>query len=88
MCTADLFADFDGIPKDADKTEFYRHDQNWSNRMTEQCLEYILVHVLTHLPERRHNARFVELMDRHLRQWRQSCDLLNGLRPAHADWGY
>jgi len=31
--TADLFADFNGIPKDVDKTEFYRHDQNWSNRM-------------------------------------------------------
>jgi len=31
--TADLFADFNGLPKDADKTEFYRHDQNWSNRM-------------------------------------------------------
>jgi adenine-specific DNA-methyltransferase len=29
----DLFSDFNGIPKDADKTEFYRHDQNWSNRM-------------------------------------------------------
>jgi adenine-specific DNA-methyltransferase len=31
--TADLFADFNGIPKDADKTEFYQHDQNWTNRM-------------------------------------------------------
>ncbi len=30
---ADLFADFNGIPEGADKTEFYRHDQNWSNRM-------------------------------------------------------
>jgi adenine-specific DNA-methyltransferase len=30
---ADLFADFNGIPKGADKTEFYQHDQNWSNRM-------------------------------------------------------
>lgn len=30
---ADLFADFNGIPKGADKTEFYKHDQNWSNRM-------------------------------------------------------
>ncbi|MBP6735672.1 MAG: site-specific DNA-methyltransferase, partial [Chromatiaceae bacterium] len=29
----DMFADFNGIPKDADRTEFYRHDQNWSNRM-------------------------------------------------------
>ena len=46
----DLFADFNGIPKDVDKTEFYQHDQNWSNRMilgdslqvmaslTEKCL--------------------------------------------------
>ena len=31
--TADLFNDFNGIPKGADKTEFYQHDQNWSNRM-------------------------------------------------------
>lgn len=31
--SADLFADFNGIPKGVDKTEFYQHDQNWSNRM-------------------------------------------------------
>jgi len=29
----DLFGDFNGIPEGADKTEFYQHDQNWSNRM-------------------------------------------------------
>jgi adenine-specific DNA-methyltransferase len=29
----DLFADFNGIPRGADKTEFYQHDQNWTNRM-------------------------------------------------------
>jgi adenine-specific DNA-methyltransferase len=29
----DLFADFNGIPKGVDRTEFYRHEQNWSNRM-------------------------------------------------------
>ena len=29
----DLFADFNGMPKGTDKTEFYQHDQNWSNRM-------------------------------------------------------
>lgn len=33
QATPDLFADFNGIPKDADKTEFYQHDQNWTNRM-------------------------------------------------------
>jgi adenine-specific DNA-methyltransferase len=31
--TPDLFADFNGIPKGIDKTEFYQHEQNWSNRM-------------------------------------------------------
>src|SRR6266581_4731595 len=31
--TLDLFADFNGMPKGADKTEFYQHEQNWSNRM-------------------------------------------------------
>jgi adenine-specific DNA-methyltransferase len=31
--TPDLFADFNGVPYGADKTEFYAHDQNWSNRM-------------------------------------------------------
>ena len=29
----DLFGDFNGVPADADKTDFYRHDQNWTNRM-------------------------------------------------------
>ena len=30
---ADLFADFNGLPDDAARTEFYQHDANWSNRM-------------------------------------------------------
>lgn len=30
---ADFFSDFNGIPQGVDKTEFYQHDQNWSNRM-------------------------------------------------------
>ena len=29
----DLFADFNGIPEGADKTEFYQHDGHWQNRM-------------------------------------------------------
>src|SRR5215471_17714716 len=29
----DLFANFNGIPNGVDRTEFYRHEQNWSNRM-------------------------------------------------------
>ncbi len=29
----DLFADFNGLPDECAKTEFYQHDANWSNRM-------------------------------------------------------
>ena len=29
----DLFADFNGLPNAEARTEFYRHDANWSNRM-------------------------------------------------------
>jgi adenine-specific DNA-methyltransferase len=29
----DLFSDFNGIAEGTDKTEFYQHDQNWTNRM-------------------------------------------------------
>jgi adenine-specific DNA-methyltransferase len=28
-----LFGDFNGLPEGADKTDFYQHDANWSNRM-------------------------------------------------------
>jgi adenine-specific DNA-methyltransferase len=29
----DLFADFNGLPSEEARTEFYQHDANWSNRM-------------------------------------------------------
>ena len=29
----DMFADFNGLPEGADRTEFYQHDANWTNRM-------------------------------------------------------
>jgi adenine-specific DNA-methyltransferase len=31
--TIDLFSDFNGLPSQDAKTEFYQHDSNWSNRM-------------------------------------------------------
>jgi len=52
------------------------------------CLEYIVVHELVHLIERRHNDRFRELMDRHLPQWRMYWDELNRAPLAHEDWTY
>ncbi len=29
----DLFADFNGVPSESAKTEFYQHDAHWTNRM-------------------------------------------------------
>ena len=29
----DLFSDFNGLPEYADRTDFYQHEANWSNRM-------------------------------------------------------
>ena len=31
--TTDLFGDFNGLPNDSAKTEFYQHDAHWANRM-------------------------------------------------------
>ncbi len=53
-----------------------------------QCIEYLIVHELTHLIERHHNDRFVSLMDRHLPQWRFHRKALNEAPLGHADWTY
>ncbi len=43
-----------------------------------QCLEYVLLHELVHLVEKRHNERFVALMDKHMPMWREIKSTLNG----------
>jgi predicted metal-dependent hydrolase len=47
-----------------------------------ECLEYVVVHELAHLLERRHDARFKALMTLHLPQWRQIKKLLNATPSA------
>lgn len=56
-------------------------------RKPHACLEYVLVHELVHLLERHHSARFRELMDRFMPDWRLRRDELNKAPLAHADWG-
>lgn len=53
-----------------------------------QCLEYVLVHELLHLVEPSHNARFVELMNRFLPDWKARRDMLNQLPVRHENWDY
>jgi predicted metal-dependent hydrolase len=52
------------------------------------CIEYVVVHELLHLIEKRHNERFVNLMTEHLPKWRSSKEELNRLMLAHEEWSY
>ena len=49
------------------------------------CLEYVVVHEMAHLIERRHNDRFWKLMDRFMPSWRYYRDELNRATLSHAD---
>lgn len=53
-----------------------------------ECLEYIVVHEMTHLLEPTHNNRFVSLMDQFLPKWRFYKDELNKLPVRHETWVY
>ncbi|MFC1798362.1 M48 family metallopeptidase [Thermodesulfobacteriota bacterium] len=53
-----------------------------------ECLEYIVVHEMVHLYERKHNDRFVSLMKKFMPKWRFYKDELNRLPVSHVDWHY
>lgn len=53
-----------------------------------ECLEYILVHELVHLLERKHNERFIAYLDQFLPNWRERRELLNRMPLAHSHWSY
>lgn len=49
-------------------------------KKTPECLEYVVVHELTHLLERHHNARFMAHMDNFLPNWQIIKQRLNDLK--------
>jgi predicted metal-dependent hydrolase len=51
-------------------------------------LEYILVHEMIHIHERRHGARFREMMDVTMPGWQLHRDELNRAPLPHEDWHY
>lgn len=53
-----------------------------------ECLEYILVHELVHLLERKHNDRFRAHMDNFMPNWRECRDLLKNMPLAFGTWSY
>jgi len=52
------------------------------------CLEYVFVHEMVHLLERRHNDRFREYMDRLMPLWRSYREELNRAPLSHESWSY
>lgn len=50
------------------------------------CLEYIVVHEMTHYLERNHGERFTTLMDDFMPDWRARRDQLNASPLAHEEW--
>lgn len=53
-----------------------------------ECLEYIILHEMMHLLERKHNDRFVALMDKHMPNWRAFRDELNRAPLGYESWNY
>lgn len=63
-------------------------DQPRISQEAPECLEFIVVHELVHLLERKHNQRFITLMDTHLPNWREHREKLNKMPLAFNRWGY
>ncbi|MBK6870829.1 MAG: M48 family metallopeptidase [Kineosporiaceae bacterium] len=51
------------------------------------CLEYIVVHEMSHYRERSHGERFTKLMDESMPDWRRRRDDLNASPLAAEAWG-
>jgi len=51
-----------------------------------ECLEYIVVHEMTHQLERNHTERFTKLMDAAMPDWRARRDRLNGSPLSAEEW--
>ena len=52
------------------------------------CLEYIIVHEMVHLLERKHNEKFKAYMNNFIPQWKQHRQELNKFPITHSDWSY
>ncbi|KJR10091.1 M48 family metallopeptidase [Gordonia sihwensis] len=50
------------------------------------CLEYIVVHEMTHFFERNHGERFTSLMDQYLPNWRRRREQLNAAPLSAEEW--
>jgi len=53
-----------------------------------ECLEFIVVHEMVHLLERKYNKIFISYMDKFLPKWRFFKEELNKIPLRHENWNY
>lgn len=52
------------------------------------CIEYVVIHEMVHLLERKHGDKFTFYMDNFLPMWRSTKEELNRSPLSHQDWSY
>jgi hypothetical protein len=69
-----------------------RAQRIWLNlelaKKSDRCLEYVLVHEMVHLLERKHSDRFIALMNEFMPQWRSQKEELNRAILNYSQWKY
>jgi predicted metal-dependent hydrolase len=53
-----------------------------------ESIEYILVHEMVHLIERKHNEKFTACMNKFLPKWKHIREELNRAPLGHVEWKY
>jgi predicted metal-dependent hydrolase len=51
-------------------------------------IEYILIHEMVHLLERKHNEKFIAYMDKFSPKWKHLREELNRAQLGHVEWKY
>ena len=52
------------------------------------CIDYVFVHELVHLKEKKHSDRFIQLLNSAYPKWQQSKNELNQGILSYFEWGY
>jgi predicted metal-dependent hydrolase len=53
-----------------------------------ECIEYIVVHEMVHILNRKHDADFIRLMNKHMPKWKFLREELNRSPLKHENWVY
>lgn len=52
------------------------------------CLEYVIVHELLHMIEKKHNDKFVSMLGKYIPKWKSTKEELNRSMLSYEEWNY